>query len=140
MNSAVISPRSAQEFADAADAAVPQLFGSTSHLAKIQITPDRELPPHVGAAYTVQDQGTMIWRESSAKNFEQFLDGSYRRMSDREQVQFLKELKIDLMMFFHEAVHSQGSPDREVFEDDFVNGVLNDGIRAFKEGITQVAA
>ncbi len=133
-----------QRFALSVFDAVSQVFASTPHIEGIRVLSDEqmatEVGAHAGAAYSAESGGVLLWRDSSRKVFAGFLTGQYLDLPEAYQIRVLREVKIELLMLVHEAIHAQGPANREEFEHDYINGILDEGIRAFKEGITEAAA
>lgn len=137
----VVAPQTVQEFADAVESRVPKMFGSTSHMQRVLVVGDDELPPNVGAAYREQNGGEMIWRDSSKRTMERFLSGTYRsNLYPAEQLSFLSQLKLELAIFFHEAIHSQGVASDSQFVKNMSMDEGDERVLAFSEGLTNAVA
>ena len=130
--------RTLQEFADRAEVKAAELFGSTTHLAKVQIVADQDMPPSVGAAYREEDGGEMLWRDSSAKKTQAFLDKRYLQLSPTQQLRFLSDMRLQFAMFFHELVHSEGVASLSQFTQNMQMDGHDPRVLAVSEGLTSV--
>lgn len=129
-----------QQFAEQAVKVIPAMIGAGGHYAGLHVARERELGQSVGAAYTADHGGVIIWRATSAAMMQKFLRGDYRQFDERTQLAFLARIKLELAMFLHEGIHGTGSPDQETFERDYVRDVRSPQLTAMKEGVTDLAA